>query len=217
MITIDPILLQKLEKHIVKNLDLNVIKLDSDSITFKTIDYCMSFVPKYTREFIGENKLKIRVIEPEKIITDNYPEGHMYAYSDIYNYILYITYCKSKLENVKYLIHNVFHELGHYCFINWIGLSFRDEKYKKFIEEFCKLTDEEGGVSVFADKYIKEKYGKKLRESGQHLLFNVDIKYHENFAELFRSFMETVLSGKVWKKLPTPMLQKLFFENRGLL
>lgn len=131
MINVTPELVKTIEQHVVKNLNLSVIKLDSDDLTFRTIDYCMSFIPKYTREFIGENKLKIRVIEPDNMVKENYADGHLYAYSDIYNYILYITYCKNKLENIKYLIHNIFHELGHYCFINWIGMSFRDEIYKK--------------------------------------------------------------------------------------
>lgn len=113
------------------------------------------------------------------------------AYADLLAFNVTLHLNEEQLPKDDYLIQipdAILHELGHLRFQQLINLAMLDPKIKQELLDFCKICDAEGGVTLFADKYIKEEYGKKLREEKQHIINGIDIKYHENFAELFKLY-----------------------------
>lgn len=88
--------------------------------------------------------------------------------------------------NKKTLIEDFFHEVGHYVFYQLIESQGTYDGFAVVIKEFEKNSILEGGCTLHADKYIKEIYGKKLREHDEAVLNGVDIKFHEQFAEMFK-------------------------------
>jgi hypothetical protein len=100
------------------------------------------------------------------------------------------------------------HEVGHYCFFHLLLSKGRDARFASIIKSFQQCSDFEGGATLHADKYLKHIYGNKLRAAGEARLNGVDIKYHEQFAEMFRIYM----SGEKIEKTP-----KVFFIFKELL
>jgi hypothetical protein len=192
----------------VKNLKLSTLVEPLDNVIPDLIDKCLSTLHKKIRFFLKENKLRIIIIKPGKLKTE---EGHSYAYSLYNEYKIYIT--KPPTEIKRNIIHNIYHEIGHFVFMYLIGLSFRDTAVAAIITDFCKLSDKERGCTLFADKYMKNEYAKKLREEERHLIHNIDIKYHEQFAELYRTYMTCVFKKEKKWILPTKELQKLFLNS----
>jgi len=100
---------------------------------------------------------------------------------------LYIDH--SKISDDSYLQqipHSILHEVGHLVFYSLIKDCKVDSELKQNIANFCEVSSKEGGVSLLSDNYIKHIYGKKLREAKRNEIKGIDIKFHENFAEVFR-------------------------------
>lgn len=149
-------------------------------------------VPAKLQKYLKINKLKISFIKSGKIPKELIDEGHLYGYSDYGKFQIYLAIDRSGMLCVKNILHNFYHELGHFAFLYVIGLSYRNVKVKESLQKF----QSEPSVSILSDKYMKNIYAKKLREANKHMIFGIDIKYHENFAEIFRLYLENNLPKK---------------------
>jgi hypothetical protein len=163
----------------------------------KIIASIFNKIPEKLNKFLTINKLKIIFIKNKDIKCD---EGHLYGYSIYNDFKIFLAIDRSGLLCVKNIVHNLTHELGHFAFCYLIGLSLRDVKVKNLVEKFMEKKE---GCSVLADKYMKHIYAQQLRKDNKHIMMDVDIKYHENFAELFRIYIESLISQTF-----SPMLEK---------
>lgn len=100
---------------------------------------------------------------------------------------LYLDHTQLKDDSyLQQIPHSILHEVGHLVFYCLIKDCKTDSELKQNIAKFCEVSDKEGGVSPLSDNYLKHIYGKKLREAQKTVIKGIDIKYHENFAEIFR-------------------------------
>lgn len=195
------------------------------------INTCLAWLEKPLFEYLRKLGLKIVVQDSSHKINK---EEKLFACADYnkFEITVYINknYIKeNKHSYIKQLPEAIFHEIGHIYFCILIDKCKENEELKKDIQDFCMNTDTEGGCTLFAHNYVKENYGKKLRAEGKHLINNIDIKYHENFAEFFQMYhmfqldknlskqpvetdISTVLSSKAIKT--KEIYEKLYLYSR---
>lgn len=163
-------------------------QLVKKSIAPSIIDLCLAYLDKPIFEYLKKRNLKINVYDGSHKVKQ---EDKLLACADLNTFEISIYVDKTKqdvLSYIKQLPEALFHEIGHISFSILIDKCKEDSSLKQDILNFCDYTDAEGGCTLFAHNYVKEKYGKKLREENKHLINNIDIKYHENYAEFFQVY-----------------------------
>lgn len=113
-------------------------------------------------------------------------------------------------DYLKQIPDSILHEIGHLVFFIQLNRCVTNPVLKDAISSFCQVSASPGGAcSLLADNYIREKYGKKLRQNNLHIIKGVDIKFHENFAELFRIEHIYKIEKKLNKNLTLEVNQEL--------
>jgi hypothetical protein len=125
---------------------------------------------------------------------------------------------KNQLDNNNYLvqiIHSILHEIGHLVFYAALDVCKVEEVLKNNVLKFFEVCNTYKSFSPLAEKYLKEVYGKQIRENNLHMIRGVDIKYHECFAEMFRIYhvhkLDKLLDPKIQISVPKELLET--YEN----
>lgn len=152
------------------------------------INVMLGAIDEVFYNYLKEKKLKVIIKEGNYKVEDKH---QVLACADLLSFDITLYLNPTELHKENYLQQipdALFHELGHLRFQHLINLSMLSTELKHKVLNFCELSNIEGGVTLFANKYIKEEYGKKLREEDKHIINGIDIKYHENFAEFFKVY-----------------------------
>lgn len=183
-------------------LTCSIKEKTTENIYTQTTSLIFSVLPPSIIKYFRDSKIKFFYINKDEAKIRPAPEEFKEAVSYGYSYLktgeifLIKPTIVSDIEKLKIIIHHLSHEIGHFVFIFIIGLSYLKQNISDSLQAFFKISDM-GGVSGSADKYIKHIYGNYLRKNNKEKLFDIDIKYHENFAEAFRIHIEHKLDSSI--------------------
>lgn len=174
----------------------------------------LSIIPEILRAFLMLKKFSIKYLSIDDFksqkIKDNIEEIPCFAFSNLDSYRVFLLIPTK--DEVSLTISNLLHEIGHFAILYLIIQSYIKSEVKEGLENFIKFSIEEGGLTDFSNKYIKDIYGKKTRELKNNIIYGLDIKIHENFAEGFRVLYEMKLDNKYGKEVK---IEDYFPTNRN--
>lgn len=171
-------------------------------IYIKTAGLVFSQLSPVLYNYIKDNNVRISFPSKEEAKIRPKPEEFADAVSYGYLYLdtreIYIVKPEGvpDIEKISLIVEHLAHEIGHLVFIYILGISYNSQELSLLLFDFFAATDKEGGFTPHAEKYVKEIYGVLLRQAGKEKIFSVDIKYHENFAEIFSLFIQYQISSR---------------------